>query len=256
MIILEPKVYLTSQTQFNYDMFIQFLLDEGIDVEGSLRGESDAECTVEAAARLCYMSYGKGRRDSKSFINNILNAKHGSVLEHVTYGFIISGVSRTLTHELVRHRAGFAFSQLSQRFYDEASANFVIPPIYLDYDIDTRVIKADFTDALEAYKCNVQRLQSLTPQLAKSTKARKAVKEAARAVLPNATETKIYVTANVRSWRHFLELRGSVYADPEIRRLAVLIAEILKEEAPILFGDIAFEDVDGTQCITVDYNKV
>lgn len=256
MLITEPKVYLTSQTQFNYDMFIQFLLDEGIDVEGSLRGESDAECTVEAAARLCYMSYGKGRRDSKSFIDNILNSKHGSVLEHVTYGFIVSGVSRTLTHELVRHRAGFAYSQLSQRFYDETTANFVIPPIYLDYDIDTQIIEAELMDALDSYKSSVQRLQSLTPQLPKSTMARKAIKEAARAILPNATETKIYVTANVRSWRHFLELRGSVYADPEIRRLAILIAEILIEEAPILFGDLTFEDVDGTRCITVHYNKV
>ena len=84
-----------------------------------------------------------------------------------------------------------------------------------------------------------------------------AVKEAARAILPNATETKIYVTANVRSWRHFLELRGSLYADPEIRRLAILIAEILRDEAPILFGDLQIkQNADYETFIEVQHSKV
>ena len=168
MLVKEPKVYLTSQTQFNYDMFIQFLMDEGIEIDDSLRGESDAECTIEAAARLCYMSYGKGRRDSKSFIDNILSSKHGSVLEHVTYGFLVTGVSRTLTHELVRHRAGFAFSQLSQRYYDEANANFILPPIYLDYDLDTELLEGHLQDSLDSYKESVKILNTLKDDLPSS----------------------------------------------------------------------------------------
>lgn len=256
MLIKEPKVYLTSQTQFNYDTFIEFLDDEGIDVTGALIGHNDIDCTVETACRLCYMSYGKGRKSISNFLNHILAAKHGSVLEHVAFGFIFTGVSRTLTHELVRHRAGFAFSQLSQRYYDSSKANFVVPPIYIDYNINTEGLQADLEDALEAYNFHIEQLEKLTPELPKSTKSRKAIKEAARSILPNSTETKIYVTANVRAWRHFLELRGSIYADPEIRRLSLKILPELQKVAPILFGDFTTEVVDDTEIIVVENSKV
>ena len=255
-LITAPKVYLTSQTQFNYDTFIEFLNDEEIEVKGALIAENDIDSTVEAACRLCYMSYGKGRKSISRFLNHILSAKHGSVLEHVTFGFIITGISRTLTHELVRHRAGFAYSQLSQRYFDESSTNFVLPPIFLEHRLNTQLIEADLEDALVAYGCQIRKLTESLPSLPKSTLARKAVKEAARAVLPNATETKIYVTANVRAWRHFLELRGSIFADPEIRRLSLMLLPKLKEASPVLFGDFDTVVEDGTEIITAKNSKV
>ena len=83
------------------------------------------------------------------------------------------------------------------------------------------------------------------------------VRQAARAVLPNATETKIFVTANVRAWRHFIEMRGASYADWEIRRLALAILDILREEAPLLFGDFTVGKLpDGTSTATPKYSKV
>ena len=86
-----------------------------------------AEQVVELGGRVCYMSFGKGRKSNQEYIGNILEAKHGSVIEHAVWTFLIAGVSRSLTHELVRHRAGFSFSQLSQRYVDETTADFVEP---------------------------------------------------------------------------------------------------------------------------------
>src|SRR5690606_24165592 len=93
-------------------------------------GEStDGERLAEFAGRLCYMSqHNPANRATKDYLENIKRQGHGSVLEHATYSLLLEGVSRSLTHELVRHRAGFAYSQLSQRYVDESEANFVVPP--------------------------------------------------------------------------------------------------------------------------------
>ena len=102
--------------------FFAFLEDEGLPpIPDSIRSGNDESATVvEISARLCYMSYGRGRKDITDFVDNLLSKGDGSVFEHVNYGFAITGVSRALTHELVRHRAGFAYSQRSQRFIDES----------------------------------------------------------------------------------------------------------------------------------------
>ena len=84
----------------------------------------------EVAGRTCYMSFGKGRKSNEEYLENILSSKHGSVLEHAVWNLLITGVSRALTHELVRHRAGFGYSQLSQRYVDESEARYVVPPLY------------------------------------------------------------------------------------------------------------------------------
>ena len=93
-------------------------------------GEStDGERLAEFAGRLCYMSQkNPANRDTRDYLDNIKKQGHGSVLEHATYSLLVEGVSRSLTHELVRHRAGFAYSQLSQRYVDESHAAFVVPP--------------------------------------------------------------------------------------------------------------------------------
>src|SRR5690606_38973607 len=93
-------------------------------------GEStDGERLAEFAGRLCYMSqHNPAGRSTREYLENIKRQGHGSVLEHANYSLLLEGVSRSLTHELVRHRAGFAYSQLSQRYVDESEANFVVPP--------------------------------------------------------------------------------------------------------------------------------
>jgi thymidylate synthase (FAD) len=89
------------------------------------------------------------------------------------------------------------------------------------------------------------------------TDRRKYVRQAARAVLPNATETKMFVTANVRAWRHFIEMRATPFADLEIRRLAIVILKLLQVEAPLLFQDFEItEHTDNTEIATPRYSKV
>ena len=225
--VAKPRVYLMTKPQIEVYELARFLNDYNLpDMEESIRGidTDDSYGIVEIAARLCYMSYGKGRKYIQDFIDNLLSMKHGSVFEHVNYGFLITGVSRSFTHELVRHRAGFAYSQQSQRYVDESNAAFVFPPA-LEY-IFADELQEEMTNALESYK----KLLDIV-----HTDDRKSLHEAARCVLPNATETKIFVTGNVRAWRHFLEVRGAEYADAEMRRIAVLIFKRLYEESPFLF---------------------
>src|SRR5580704_12547086 len=118
--ISKPKVYLVGRQHVADDELARFLADEG--VVFSTDTPAAAEALAEIAGRVCYMSFGKGRKSNREYLDNILTSKHGSVL--------ITGVSRALTHELVRHRAGFAYSQLSQRYVDESEARYVVPPLY------------------------------------------------------------------------------------------------------------------------------
>ena len=268
-LISEPAVYLVTRPSVDWEMVAAFLEDEGLPpVPDSIRaGRDESSAVVEISARLCYMSFGRGRRDIGAFINNLLSKGDGSVFEHVNYGFVFTGVSRSLTHELVRHRAGFAYSQRSQRFVSESDSPFVLPPALSqapdDEEEGAGEAKRLLEDALEqastAYEDLVSALNKIIPEdrFEQKTDRRKAVRQAARAVLPNATETKIFVTANVRAWRHFIEMRGAAYADWEIRRLALRVLEILREESPLLFGDFEVSELpDGTSIAESKYPKV
>lgn len=264
-LIAEPRVFLTTRTAVDWDAVAEFLAAEGVPpIPESIRaGDDESAAVVEISARMCYMSYGRGRRDIADFIGNLLSSKDGSVLEHVSYGFVITGVSRSLTHELVRHRAGFAFSQRSQRYVDESGAAFVVPPALSrelgDGGASARVFEKAVELALGSYDQLVEALDRAMPEdlFELRTDRRKAIRQAARAVLPNATETKIFVTANVRAWRHFIEMRAAPYADWEIRKLALRILELLRGEAPLLFGDFTVERLpDGTSTAAPLHSKV
>ena len=261
----EPKVYLVTRPAVDWAQVAAFLDDEGLPaVPDSIRaGQEEYAAVVEISARLCYMSYGRGRRDIADFILNLLSSKDGSVFEHVNYGFVFTGVSRSLTHELVRHRAGFAYSQRSQRYVDESDASFVLPPALArdngEPDQAATVLSSALESALASYKELVAALEDTLPRemFSSNTDRRKAVRQAARAVLPNAAETKIFVTANVRAWRHFIEMRAASHADWEIRHLAIVVLEILQQEAPLLFGDFSVEEMqDGTKTATPLYSQV
>jgi thymidylate synthase (FAD) len=260
-----PKVYLVTRPSVDWEQIASFLADEGVPpIPDSIRaGEDESAAVIEVAARLCYMSFGRGRKDIADFVTNLLASKDGSVFEHVNYGFVITGVSRSLTHELVRHRAGFAYSQRSQRYVDETGASFVLPPALVGKTDGSDEARAVLEEALEgtsaAYEKLVELLDESLPAdwFEAARDRRKAVRQAARSVLPNATETKIFATANVRAWRHFIEARGAVYADWEIRSLALTILEILQREAPLFFGDFTVETLaDGTRVAAPEYSKV
>jgi thymidylate synthase (FAD) len=261
----EPKVYLVTRPSVDWEQVAAFLNDEGVPgIPDSIRaGDDESAAIIEISARLCYMSYGRGRRDITAFINNLLSSKDGSVFEHVNYGFVFTGVSRSLTHELVRHRAGFAYSQRSQRYVDETEGRFVVPPVLVrelgDSEETVSILKKALETASSSYSELVAALDRSLPEewFESNRDRRKAVRQAARGVLPNAMETKIFVTGNVRSWRHFIEMRGAAFADLEIRRLAIEVLRLLQKESPLLFGDFTVDRLpDGTEIATPEYSKV
>ena len=222
-------------------------------------GEStDGERLAEFAGRLCYMSqHNPAKRQTREYLENIKKQGHGSVLEHANYSLLLEGVSRSLTHELVRHRAGFAYSQLSQRYVDESEANFVIPPAIAGDEALERAWREQVEAAQAAYVSLVAELMTRYGWVADKVHRRKMAREAARAVLPNATETKIVVTANARAWRTMLELRSSEGAELEIRRAAVMVLRLLQREALGFFSDFEiYVAEDRREAARIGYHKV
>ena len=222
-------------------------------------GEStDGERLAEFAGRLCYMSQkNPANRATRDYLENIKRQGHGSVLEHATYSLLIEGVSRSLTHELVRHRAGFAYSQLSQRYVDESHAAFVVPPAILGDDALLAQWQAQMETAQATYVALVEKLMERYAWVADKVHRRKMAREAARGVLPNSTETKIVVTGNARAWRTMLELRSSEGAEMEIRRMAVGVLRVLQHEAPGLFSDFEiYPGEDRVEAARLAYHKV
>lgn len=192
---------------------------------------ADADTLAEFAGRSCYQSFHKPNPKTarnEDYLANILDLGHESVLEHSSATFYIQGVSRALTHELIRHRH-LSFSELSQRFVDVEETDMVYPPV-AEWEEAEPI--ADVRDmARQAYSFIVGSLQGRGHK-------RKQAREAARAVMPNATETKIVVTGNHRAWRDVLKKRWSVHADAEIRELAGELLTQLRELAPATYQDI------------------
>ena len=266
-IITEPQVYLLGRQEIDTAELDRFLADHEVSWQSD--SEVAAEVLTETAGRICYMSFAKPRPGGNSaYLNHIKEVGHGSVLEHAVWNLLITGVSRTLTHELVRHRAGFGFSQLSQRYVDESVAEYVEPDviandpelhaIWLDAVGHAHAAYVELADKLNAKLGDASsELARMLPENPDRTTRRKAARQAARSVLPNATETKIFITGNARALRHFLEMRGSVHAEPEIRKLANVMLDCLQKESPNLFGDYARVPLpDGTFEIQVMYRKV
>lgn len=222
-------------------------------------GEStDGERLAEFAGRLCYMSQrNPAQRSTREYLVNILKQGHGSVLEHANYSLLIEGVSRSLTHELVRHRAGFAYSQLSQRYVDESQASFVVPPAIIGDAALEASWREQVESAQKAYVSLVEELMQRYAWVGDKVHRRKMAREAARGVLPNSTETKVVVTANVRAWRTMLELRCGEGAEMEIRRTGLMVLRTLQLETPAFFGDFEiYEADDRREAARPGYHKV
>lgn len=257
--ISQPRVSLLARQEFVYPDHIRWESDS--DVPGQI--------LTEFSGRLCYLSFGAdagiegghrtigGRTTNESYLANILKVKHGSVLEHAVWTLLIEGVSRALTHELVRHRAGFGFSQLSQRYVDESDIGFVLPPEITEGTRSFEVWQRACQESLTAYREILEDLSVQIGDEGTATMRKKRARQAARAVLPNSAETKIVVTGNARAWRHFIEMRGSGTADVEIRRLAVAVLRLLRDEAPHIFDDLRIlPHEDGTEVVETEYSKV
>ena len=223
------------------------------------KGESSGgERLAEYAGRLCYMSqHNPIGRTTAEYLENIKKQGHGSVLEHAVYVLLIEGISRSCSHELVRHRAGFGYSQISQRYVDESHAAFVMPPATLGDSVLEKEWEDQVTAAQASYVRAVEGLMERYAWVADKVHRRKMAREAARSVLPNATEVKIVVSGNARAWRTMLELRCGEGAELEIRRMAVAVLRVLQQEAGALFSDFSIYVADDKQeAAKVEYHKV
>lgn len=259
-IITEPEVYLVGRQVISPEEVDRFLQEN--ETTWSTDADKGAEALAELAGRICYMSFGakQGRKSIADYMENIIDSGHGSVLEHAVWNFIITGVSRSFTHELIRHRAGWGYSQLSQRYVDESTADFVEPEVIANDPQANQLWMEAIKTSHNAYCQLVDRLSELIelkhPGLNRTTK-RKMARQAARSVLPNATETKIFATANGRALRHFIELRGSAAAEPEIRKVAVKLLRIMQSEATHIFADFELVTLeDGSLGVQTAHHKV
>ncbi len=186
----------------------------------------EPEAVVAAAARLCYSDLGASEirenlspEEVRSFLEKLISIGHLSPLEHASFTFAIEGVSRALSHQLVRHRIA-SYSQKSQRYVDEENFEYITPPS----------IAAD-PDALELYRTKLEEIRAAYRQL-----ARIVPREDARYILPNATETKLVCTFNARSLLNFFRLRCCRRAQWEIRELAHRMRQEVRQVAPTLFA--------------------
>lgn len=195
------------------------------------RSETGQEL-IEFAGRLCYESFdlpNPGTAKNDGYVRNIVGLGHESVLEHVSVSFYVEGVSRSLTHELIRHRH-LSFSELSQRYVDMEDARYVTPPAYRVLEGWPEVVSLP-DEYKNKYNHNAEILEF-------EGLGKKKVREAARAVLPNAVETKLVVSGNLRAWRDVLKKRLSRQADAEMQLFAKRVWEILSKEYPDVFADI------------------
>lgn len=243
--IVSPQVRLIGWTHFEPPDGVPWFTD----AEGG-------QALAEFAGRACYQSWTKpnpATTTNAGYLRHILEVGHLSVLEHGTVTFYFTGVSRSFTHELIRHRH-FSYSQLSQRYVPERDAAMVEPAVIAeDPELHKRFVAA--TEAsLRAYNELLEGLQQRFADVPSATLRRKQARQAARSVLPNATETRIVVTGNYRAWRHFLGMRATEQADVEIRELAVECLRQLQRVAPNVFGDFAISALpDGTEIARSPY---
>ena len=221
--IVEPRVELIAHTAIVPDA-----IEQRLEIQ---EGSTDAETLTVYAGRSCYESWSrpneKTREDKDYLRRTLFEQGHMSILEHATATFYITGVSRALTHELIRHRH-LSYSQLSQRFVDESDANIVIPPAARGSEKLTWEFDNAATGARHSYR-------ELAEALLDSGLTRKQAREAARAVLPNMVETRIVVTGNLRAWHEVIERRTAPDADAEFQQVAGMIRQELQKLAPEVF---------------------
>lgn len=242
LIVLSRPVWTGEETKF--------LDDHGFKWSPS-GNATDAEKIIEFSGRLCYLSFHPNRHtrgSTAAYIDKLIKNGHESVLEHAQWTFILDGVTRGFSHQLVRHRVGFSFSQLSQQYHDESKANFIKPiglehygELENEWNAIERHIHTFYERVIEA---NLQ-IGDFSDR-----EKQRYIRTFARALLPNATRTILSVTANARSLRHFLLLRGALEGDIEMRQVSQLIFDMLRVEAPAVVFDFEQQELsDGSPII-------
>lgn len=224
-------------------------IDWDTDAEG---GES----LIEFAGRACYETWDKPNprtATNEGYLRHVLEVGHTSLFEHASASIYVRGLSRSCAHELTRHRH-FSFSQLSQRFVPEAANNVVVPAAIAEDENLMALFEGAVDQSRMAFNSLLDALEEKWAEEPNALLRRKQARQAARSVLPNATETRIVVTGNYRSWRHFISMRATEHADAEIRALAVACLKELQRVAPVAFGDFEITQLrDGSVVASSPY---
>ena len=265
MIEIQPKVYVVGYTRFNndfdpYESFVEpgfqnFLKDiNQEDWSSNAIGGSDK--LLEVAGRLCYKSWSpydennktgtnknvtRVREDNKEYIQNIIKQNHGSVLEHSNVSLLFNDVSRVFTHELVRHRAGMAYSQESLRYVRLDELKFWLP----EEIKENNELAAIYKETVE-YLENVQiRLNKAINLDGKPFDEKKKWTSRFRRLAPIGLATSILATGNLRAWRHIVNMRSNAGAEEEIRLVMDQVVPILKNISPAVFDDLEYSSKEG-----------
>lgn len=266
-LITEPVVRLVGRPAVDWGEVAGYLADIGSDVSaGDFAGPAiaagDGQVLIELGARTCYQSDPRTGRPHAAHVRHLQEVGHFSCDEHAQYSFLIAGISRSCSHELVRHRH-LSPSQLSQRYCDQGDHNlgFVVPPALRPMlaaweagkpNLDALTggelsAAATFGSWRRAVECAAHDYGALAARLTAAGLPRKQAREAARSVLPGCCETRLMLSGNLRAWREFAGKRCQPEADAEIRRLANRVFDLLSAEAPDVFADLRREPLgDGT----------
>jgi thymidylate synthase (FAD) len=245
---MRPGIALMSKLSFHYGGLEDFLagFPEKLGFSDFLLDDSsmlpDSSQAIRVAGPLCYMSFGPNRtknKDSQKYINHLKEMGHWSVFRHAIFGFVFWGISRSVTHELVRHDF-LEPSQTSQRYTTKDTLRFVERPEYQDHD----TLHQLFINHIDHISKSYGDLEDSIRKEEQFPKSRKNRQQAARGILSNVVEAPIYVTANANAWRHFIDVRANYGADPEIRYLALLTLACLHHVDPLIFGDYSIEKAE------------
>lgn len=289
-ILGSPKVYLIARPQIVEDGLNQFLKDQKLHWPTPTEGVSDAERLVEVAGRCCYMSFGKkaGSKTNERYLQNLLGINedgswkpgpaHGSVCEHPCWSFLVVGAGRGFSHEQVRHRTGWAYSQISTRYCDFEreeetgtwEPGFCIPPLAQLSQTASDLFADKLQKSQQAYcellnsiehdlSNNEAYMKTLAKFEEKDRKRmlRKAARGAARDILPIATEAIMVMSANARAIWNCIVLRANEHAEAVIRDVYVQIARLMEQEMPSLFKGIKYEQCwDGSTVAMMPRDKL
>lgn len=269
--LTQPGVHLLAKPSVSLDSMREFLEGFGPDLNFAQYLDDPTPLPsgtqiCKVAGQLCYASFSPKRTtnaNAERYFRNIKESGHGSVLEHANYTMLFYGISRSVTHELVRHRAGFGYSQLSQRYVSGKVLRFVERPEY----VNDPELHALFVERIDRAAEDYARIADGLLERQKEgvgilsadakTDLRKKVQQTARSVLPNETEAPIVVTGNARAWRHIIEMRANGHAETEIRALAFRTYLCLVAADPVLFGDYTIVPLpDGTLAVESGFRKV
>lgn len=246
-----PRVFLIARPSIELEGMRGYLSDVGGEswlerrLEESGGTPNGGELIVEFGGRACYRSWEPGlnpnvtrvRTDQREYFANILRSAHGSVLEHANWSFALRNVSRVFTHELVRHRAGSAFSQESLRYVRLTDIGFRVPPAL--EPVREQVLS--IVEQLEEFQVSAAEELGIEEE-GVPFHIKKEVTSALRRLAPIGLSTDILWTANARTLRHVIEMRTAEGAEEELRLVFDTIARIMQAEAPGLFQDFTRQE--------------